>query len=171
VLQQLALRVHAYMRSQLDLLEEHHAITPAFPRTAFSSAEFTFGNSHLHTRRNPHDALHGLRAITILGDYDICVCVIPADNIAVQCPPGTTVFIAGCVKDYYFTKVGKKETCYLFQQYFDASVQRWIDHGFRSDVKYEAEATFEEIATVETNMANRVPLTMKLFGRLHEIHA
>ncbi|KAJ7025069.1 hypothetical protein C8F04DRAFT_1269679 [Mycena alexandri] len=170
LLRQLAPRVYAYMRAQLDALEERHAIAPAFPGSAFSTAEFTFGNSLLHNCHSARDAIHSLRVITLLGNFETCICVIPADNLAIHCVPGTTVFIAGSVKNYYFTKVRANETRYLFQQYFDVIVQRYIDRGFRCDVKYEAEATEQEIAQVETNMVNRVAFTMKLLSRLHEIH-
>ncbi|KAJ7165384.1 hypothetical protein C8R46DRAFT_828098, partial [Mycena filopes] len=97
--------------------------------SAFSTAEFTFGNSHVVTRRNPRDVIHGLRAITLLGDFRVCFCVVQENDLALRCTPGSTVFIAGSVTDYYFTKVDKNETRYQFQQYFDACVQRWIDHG------------------------------------------
>ncbi|KAJ7165263.1 hypothetical protein C8R46DRAFT_901030 [Mycena filopes] len=159
------------MSAQIDLLNEHHAVAPAFPGSIFTTAEFTFGNSCIHNRRNVRDVLHGLRAITVLGNYSICVCVLPSDDIVMRCPPGTTILIEGSVKDYFFSRVGKGETHFLFQQYFDASVQRWIDRGFRSDAEYDAKATPEEIAYVEEKQANRVPFTMKLLSRLHELHA
>ncbi|KAJ7716058.1 hypothetical protein B0H16DRAFT_1339335, partial [Mycena metata] len=170
VLRQLSPRMHAYMRLQLDILQEEAALYPAFPGSAFSTAQFTFGNSRLHTRRNDRDVIHGLRAITVLGKFTLCVCVIPANNVVIRCTPGTTVFIAGSVKDYFFTRVPPNETRYLFEQYFDACVQRWIDRGFRSDVQYEEEATPEEIAQVETQLANCVRFSMKLLSRMDELY-
>ncbi|KAJ7041286.1 hypothetical protein C8F04DRAFT_1177461 [Mycena alexandri] len=170
LLKQMAPRVHAYSRFQLDTLQDCFAIFPAFPGSAFSTAQFTFGNSHLYSRRNVRDILHGFRVITVLGNFTICYCILPDDNIAIHCFPGSTVLIAGSVKHYFFTKVEAKETRFLFEQFFDACVQRWIDRGFRSDTDYEENATDAEIVEVETKLANRIPFAMKLFSRLHEIH-
>ncbi|KAJ7711506.1 hypothetical protein B0H16DRAFT_1745119 [Mycena metata] len=170
LLKQMAPRVHAYSRFQLDTLQDCLAVLPAFPGSAFSTAQFTFGNSHLYSRRNVRDIVHGFRVITVLGNFTICYCILPDDNIAIRCFPGSTVLIAGSVKHYFFTKVEAKQTRFLFEQFFDACVQRWIDRGFRSDADYEANATDAEIIEVETKLANRIPFAMKLFSRLHEIH-
>jgi hypothetical protein len=111
-----------------------------------------------------------LRAITILGTFGSCLCVIPEDNLVIDCPPGSTILIAGSVKEYFFSPLHKHEKMYLFQQYFHASIQRWIDRGFRSDADFDADATPEEADAVSAKLAQRVPFTMKLFSRLHEIH-
>ncbi|KAJ7765180.1 hypothetical protein B0H16DRAFT_1717732 [Mycena metata] len=50
VMEQLAPRAHTFMKTQVEKLEEHTGITPAFPNTAFSSAELTFGNSYAYER-------------------------------------------------------------------------------------------------------------------------
>ncbi|KAJ7887148.1 hypothetical protein B0H13DRAFT_1627563 [Mycena leptocephala] len=171
LLRQFAPRMHAYMRNQLDVLEEVTAVNPAFPGSAFSSVEFTFGNGPITTRRNIHDVIHGFRAITVLGDFTDCLLVTPSDNLAIRCYPGTTVLIAGSVNDYFFTTVAPGEKRYLFQQFFHSNVQRWIDRGFRSNSLYDEDATEEEKALVEAKLGKRVPFTMKLLSRLHEIHA
>ncbi|KAJ7471333.1 hypothetical protein B0H11DRAFT_1721861, partial [Mycena galericulata] len=166
-------RMHAYLKSQVELLEDVAAMGPAFPGSAFTTAEFSFGDAPMHTRKNVRDAFHGLRAITVLGNFNPNVSslfISPSDNLAIRCPPGTTMLIPP-TKDYFFTKVNKGEKRYLFQQYFHAGLQRWIDHGFRSDLQYETEAMPDEVATIEEHMANRVPFAMKLLSRVHEIHA
>ncbi|KAJ7601480.1 hypothetical protein DFH06DRAFT_1025940 [Mycena polygramma] len=169
LLKRFAPRVHAYQRSQLDLLWERHAINSPFYGSAFTTAEFTFGNAALHTRCNINDVLHGLRVITILGTSTSCICVIPADNLAIRCPPGSTILIAAA-KDYYFSTVAEGEKRYFFQQYFNAGIQRWIDRGFRSDADFDEETSTAVISSVRKKLANRVPFTMKLLSRLHEIH-
>ncbi|KAJ7439801.1 hypothetical protein B0H11DRAFT_1751457, partial [Mycena galericulata] len=166
-------RMHAYLKSQVELLEDFAAMGPAFPGSAFTTAEFSFGDAPMHARKNFRDVFHGLRAITVLGDFNPNVSslfISPHDNLAIRCPPGTTMLIPA-TQDYFFTKVKQGEKRYLFQQYFHAGLQRWIDHGFRSDLQYETDATPDEVAIVEEHMANRVPFAMKLFSRVHEIHA
>ncbi|KAJ6459359.1 hypothetical protein C8R47DRAFT_994720 [Mycena vitilis] len=169
LLKRFAPRVFAYQRSQLDRLWDHSALLPPFERSAFSTAEFAFGNVALRATPQPYDVIHGLRAITVLGTSTTCICVVPSDNLAIRCPPGTTILIAGCVKGYYFSTVGEGEKRYLFQQFFHAGVQRWIDRGFRSDADFDQKATAEESESVEAKLAKRVPFTMKLLSRLHEI--
>ncbi|KAJ7673337.1 hypothetical protein DFH06DRAFT_979249 [Mycena polygramma] len=161
-------RVHAHQHSQLELLWDRSALNPAFYDSAFTTAEFTFGNAVLKSRHDVDDVIHGVRAITILGTS--CICVIPSDNLAIRCPPGSTIFIAGSIKKYFFSTVGVGEKRYFFQQYFNAGIQRWIDRGFRSDEDYDLNATPEEMAPVEAKMAQRLPFTYRLFSRLPEIH-
>jgi hypothetical protein len=159
------------MRSQLDALDEVTALNAPFPRSAITTVEFVFGNGPLHTRRNIHDVIHGFRAITVLSTYTIYLLVIPSNNLAIHCPPSTTILIPGSVKDYFFTTVAPGEKRYLFQQFFHTSVQCYMDRGFQSDKLYDQEASAEEKALVEAKLGNRVPFTMKLLSRLHEVHA
>ncbi|KAJ7436459.1 hypothetical protein B0H11DRAFT_1745321, partial [Mycena galericulata] len=173
LLKQFHPRMAAYMRAQLDLLDERCAIGPAFPGSAFSTAEFSFGDAPMNTRKDIRDVFYGFRAITILGTFDAdqsSVLVIPKRDLAIRCPPGTTVLIASSVDDYFFTKLATGEKRYLFQQFFHAGLQRWIDRGYRSDATYDAEATPEEKEVVEEKLAGRVSFAMKLLGRLHEVY-
>ncbi|KAJ7188430.1 hypothetical protein C8R46DRAFT_1023787 [Mycena filopes] len=54
-------RIHGMMKSQLEALEEHCGV---------HDDQFAFGNAPPHVVKNINDVLYGLRAITILGDYD-----------------------------------------------------------------------------------------------------
>ncbi|KAJ7725241.1 hypothetical protein DFH07DRAFT_758747 [Mycena maculata] len=167
-------RVHAFMRAQLDILEEHSAIVAPFPGSAFSTVEFNFGDTPMHTRKDVRDAFHAPRVITILRDFnplESAILMVPRDNLAMCCPPGSTIVIASSVKDFFFTKVKPGQMRYLFQQSFHSSIQGWIDRGFRSAAAYDAEATAEEKLEVETRSNAWVPFTVKLFSRLHELYA
>ncbi|KAJ7429659.1 hypothetical protein B0H11DRAFT_1766828 [Mycena galericulata] len=169
---QFAPRMVAFMKSQLELLDERVAIGPPFPGSAFSTTEFNFGDAPMHTRKHANDVFHGFRAITVLGVYNpdhSNLLIVPGDDAAIRCPPGATVLIP-CTKDYFFTKVGRGEKRYLFQQYFHSGVQRWLDRGFRSDMEYDLDATPQEKLAVEAHLANRVAFAAKLFNQLHEMH-
>lgn len=166
-------RMHAFMRAQLDVLEEEAAICPPFPGSAFTTAEFSFGDAPMVTRKDVRDAFHAVRAITILGSFDpthSATFVVPRDNFAIQCPPGSTFFITSAVKDFFFTNVDKGEKRYLFQQSFHAGVQGWLDCGFQSAAKYDHDATPEEREVIEARLAQRVPFASKLLSRLNEVH-
>ncbi|KAJ7715523.1 hypothetical protein B0H16DRAFT_1741858 [Mycena metata] len=137
LLKQFAPHIHAHMSKQLVILA-------------------SFAAFRLHTRRNVRDVMHGMH---VLGNYRLCVCVIPGNNMVLRCPPGTTVSIASSVKEYFFSKVGNGKTRYFFQQFFNTGIQRWIDHGFRSDTRFEEDSTPEEMEAVEARMANHVPFS------------
>ncbi|KAJ7178677.1 hypothetical protein C8R43DRAFT_871348, partial [Mycena crocata] len=172
LLKQFAPRMQAYMKAQLEALQDKCAIAPAFPDSAFSTAEFSFGDAPAFSGKSFFDAIHSFRAITVLGVFDpnhSSICVLPADNIAFRCPPGTTFLLPGSVTEYFFSNVRKGEKRYLFQQFFHAGVQRYMDRGFRSDVKYDMKATAEEKAEVEKRLGARVPFTVKLLSRENEL--
>jgi hypothetical protein len=156
--------------SQLVILKDRGGFEPPFPNSVFTTAEFTFGNSAMHVRSDLDDVIHGFRAITVLGTDTNCICVIPADNMGFPCPPGTTFLISGLAKGYLFTTVAKGAKRYLFQQFFHGGIQNWMDHGFRSDSQFLADATPQEMDEVAAKLANRVPFAMKLFSRLDELH-
>ncbi|KAJ7143231.1 hypothetical protein C8R46DRAFT_1233007 [Mycena filopes] len=144
--------IHGMMKSQLEALEEHCGFVPVFADSVFTTTEFAFGDAPPHVVKNINDVLYGLRAITVLGDYD---------------PDTSSMFIA----PYCFTKIESGEMRAFFEQYFDAGVDRWIEHGFRSDTQYETWANRAEKEVIEARMANRDTSSFKLFSRIHEIFA
>ncbi|KAJ7631461.1 hypothetical protein DFH06DRAFT_936417, partial [Mycena polygramma] len=76
-------------------------------------------------------------AITTLGDYgDDSAWFLywhecSGDRVAIRCPPGTTLLVPASIVRYSFSALKKGERRYLFQQFFDAGVSRWVERGGR----------------------------------------
>ncbi|KAJ7154380.1 hypothetical protein C8R43DRAFT_885058 [Mycena crocata] len=174
ILQQAAPRVYSHMKAQLEKLAAHSdGLVPPFPDSAFTTAKFSFVDGSMRTRRTHSEVFHGFRALTVLGKFNpdrSSICILPNDNLAFRCPPGSTFLLPGSVTDYYFSGVKKGEQCYLFEQFFHAGIDRYIERGFRSDARYDRYATAEEKAAVEGRLADRVKSAKKLFSRLSELY-
>jgi hypothetical protein len=129
--------------------EQVHA---AFPGSVFTTAEFSFTRPESAMARNTYDHFSSFHALTILGDYGIDSawflywCEEAGDHVAVYCPPGTTLLVPGSVVRYGFSALRRGEVCFVFQQFCNAAVGRWVENGFRSDTDFEGQVTPHEMA-------------------------
>ncbi|KAJ7740756.1 hypothetical protein DFH07DRAFT_751443 [Mycena maculata] len=167
--------MHARQVITIDQLTEVENLYPAFDATAFTTAEFTFGNSPNDWTRNTYDEFGSVRIVTTLGEYGPYSSWLmywheeEGDRMVIYCPPGTTVLIPGSVVRWGFTALKKGDTRYTFQQYFNAAVGRWVDQGFRSDADFAKKATAEEWNLYEDARFERVESRMRLFSKLEEL--
>ncbi|KAJ6452139.1 hypothetical protein C8R47DRAFT_1061700 [Mycena vitilis] len=177
LLRQYAPRRHAQQKSQIEQLIENDLVTPAFEGSAFTTAQFNLGNGMSLLGRNTYDEFGSLRAITVLGEYDpmesswfLYWHEEECDRFALYCPPGTTLLVPGSIVRWAFSAIKQGETRYLFQQYFNAALGRWVEQGFRSDADFEEEASEEEWMELFHERRVRVITKTALLSRLDEFY-
>ncbi|KAJ7673624.1 hypothetical protein B0H17DRAFT_911239, partial [Mycena rosella] len=80
-------------------------------------------------------------AIIVVGKYahkERGQLILGQDKAMVEVPSGTTLIFPSGTKHFSFAAVAPHETRYLFRQYCDAVVIRWIQKGSLSDAEFEA---------------------------------
>ncbi|KAJ7169398.1 hypothetical protein B0H12DRAFT_1246921 [Mycena haematopus] len=166
LLQRVAPRIHADQSVKMNLLAIETQVHPAFPGSAFTTAEFNFSSPDAQMKRDIGDRFGSLRAITTLGAYSdesgwfLYWHEEDGDRFAITCPPGTTLLVPVSVVRYGFSATKQGETRFVFQQYFDTASGRWVENGFKSDTDFEGEASEAEWAE---------SLFRRKYGRVDEI--
>jgi hypothetical protein len=137
----------------MEKLTTQEQVHPVLAGSVFTTAEFSFNNPGTVMKHDIGDQFGSLRAITTLSEYgDESGWFLywhegTQDRFAIACPPGTTLLIPGSIIRYSFTAIKKGETHFVFQQYFNAAVGRWVENGFKSDTEYEAGVMVEELGS------------------------
>ncbi|KAJ7771165.1 hypothetical protein B0H14DRAFT_3509189 [Mycena olivaceomarginata] len=124
LLRQFAPRRHAHQIIQVEQLQimpvpqlnDNNHLAPAFAGSPFTTTQFNLGNGMNIMKRDAYDDFGSLRAEE-------------GDRFALCCPPGTTLLIPASTVRYAFSEIRQGETRYLFQQYFNAALGRWVEHG------------------------------------------
>ena len=155
--------------------EQYH---PAFAGSVFTTAEFSFTQPSIIMSRNTYDEFGSLRAVTALGNYGpesgwfLFWPESSNERLAFPCPPGTTLLIPASVVRYGFSAVKKGETRYLFQQYSNAAVGRWVRQEYRSDMEYEDWIWLDETdeADWRVEIGDRVEQQLALTSRVDELY-
>lgn len=154
-------------------LNDNDHLAPGFSGSPFTTAQFNLGNGMNILRRDTYDDFGSLRAVTVLGDYDPAVSSWfmywpeeEDERFALCCPPGTTLLIPGSIVRYTFSEIQQGETRYLFQQYFNAALGRWVEHGGMSNADFEAGLSAEDRAV---RNLGRVQSRLALLSRVGEL--
>ncbi|KAJ7704631.1 hypothetical protein B0H14DRAFT_2338433 [Mycena olivaceomarginata] len=178
LLQRIAPRRYAQQLVRIQQLHDNNFVSPAFQGSAFTTAQFNFGNGMSIIGRDTYDEFGSLRALTVLGDYDPVegswFLYWPGeedDRFALYCPPGTTLLIPGSVVRYAFSAIQKGETRYIFQQYFSAALGRWVEHGLKSDAAHDEalQSSDEERAADHEICKERVEHQVALMSHVDEL--
>lgn len=172
----MAPRRHALQTVKMDQLAARENVYPAFPGSVFTTAQFSFCNTMSLLRHNTYDEFGSVRALTILGRFEgdtggwlMYWREEDGDRLVIRCPPGTTVLIPASVVRYCFTAIKTGETRFVFEQFFNAALGRWVEQGFRSDVDYADEVSAQEFAAHQERRHNRVESTMRLMSKVDEM--
>ncbi|KAJ7479914.1 hypothetical protein FB451DRAFT_1031487 [Mycena latifolia] len=176
LLERFAPRIHARQTLTLEQLAENNTVYPAFDGSVFTTVEFSLGNVPPAICRETYNAYGSWRAITALGDYDanlggwlLWFRENEGDRLAIRFPPGATFVFPASIVRYCFSPVRRGEKRYLFQQFYNAAVGRWVDQGFRSDSDYAAMSGREEWETHQDRRWERVTVTIDAMSKVDEI--
>ncbi|KAJ7785389.1 hypothetical protein B0H14DRAFT_2400653, partial [Mycena olivaceomarginata] len=167
-------RMYAHQALQLERLAAEENLRPAFPGSVFTTAEFSFANPSAVMTRTTGDQFGSWRAITTFGNYgDDSAWFLywpeeEGDRFAVACPPGTTLVVPASIVRSSFSALKKGETRFIFQQYFNAAVGRWVENGFKSDSDFEGEASTSEWET--SVIRRRYRRVDEVLGRLSDVN-
>ncbi|KAJ7747598.1 hypothetical protein B0H14DRAFT_2636739 [Mycena olivaceomarginata] len=116
---------------------------PGLPGSVFTTAEFSFANPSAVMTRTTGDQFRSWCAITTFSDYgDDSAWFFywpeeEGDRFVIACPPGTTLVVPASIVRSSFSALKKGETCFIFQQYFNVAVGRWVENGFKLDSDFE----------------------------------
>jgi hypothetical protein len=121
--------LNAYNEDKLQILEAVEGLVAPFEGSVFTTADFSFGDIPDVSRKDNWDVFHTWRAMTCISKWDSFSnrVIIPRDNHDIPFPPGSTLLMPTAVKRYFFTSTRPGDKCYLFQQYFNAGADRWVD--------------------------------------------
>ncbi|KAJ6537124.1 hypothetical protein B0H19DRAFT_962418, partial [Mycena capillaripes] len=133
-----------YFVTMLALLTQYPALTPFMPlaRCVFACITFNFGP---RTVTFPHlDFLNlawGWCFITALGWFNwkkgghLIVWGLASGPLVIQFPPGATIAIPSAIFRHSNVAVQQGEKRFSFTQYTSAGVFRFVNNGFKTDVK------------------------------------
>ncbi|KAJ6567626.1 hypothetical protein DFH09DRAFT_918584 [Mycena vulgaris] len=162
LLNRFAPRIYARQRLALDQLAHSDTIYPVFPDSAFTTTEFSFGTPPRTMRRETYDAFGSWRAITALGDYS----EEEGDRLAIHFPPGAALVFPALIVRFTFTPIKHGETRYLFQQFYNAAVGRWVNQGFMGDADFSNEPGW---AAHQERRWERVESTIAAMSRIGDV--
>ncbi|KAF7333063.1 hypothetical protein MVEN_02370900 [Mycena venus] len=184
LLHQFAPHCHAHQIMQIEQLQvfpvpqltKHNHLAPAFPGSPFTTAQFNLGNGMNIMKRDAYDDFGSLRVVTVLGNYDPAQSLWflywpeeEGDRFTLCCPPGTTVLIPASIVCYAFSEIQQGETRYLFQQYFNAALGRWVKHGGLSDADFKVGLSMVDWAACHLGRFDCVQSRLVLLSRVGEL--
>ncbi|KAJ7144884.1 hypothetical protein C8R43DRAFT_1130307 [Mycena crocata] len=176
LLRRIAPRMFTHQILQIEQVTEKEDVHPAFPG-AFTTAQFSFGNTYDNQpfRRDTYERFGSFHVFTFLGNYGPAETWFfywreeEGDRIAICCPVGSTVVVPTSIVRYGFTSIQKGETRYIFEQFFNAAIGRWVDQGCMSDAEYAEQASEDEWLANEARRSQRVGGTVHLMSRVGDL--
>ncbi|KAJ7115651.1 hypothetical protein C8R43DRAFT_1138108 [Mycena crocata] len=168
---QIAPAAYTDISCKVGELVDRRIILPPFSNSVFTTGEISFCDAPALSRKNFDSSPGTLEAICSVGQYDYNTggfCHFWDDEGMIEVPPGTTIlFPAG--KRYSFMPVGKGEKRYLFRQFCNAGVVRWIEKDGMSDSEFDLHASPEAIEAWEEKRLQRGPTAARLFTKLNDV--
>ncbi|KAJ7083933.1 hypothetical protein B0H15DRAFT_784575, partial [Mycena belliarum] len=155
-----------------ELLDADDKVSTPFPDSVFTTCKISFCDAPSVAEKNEDAACETMEAVTIIGNYDHTKrgqFVSWEDGKIVQVRSGSTVLFPAGTKRYSFLAVAPNETRYLFRQYCNAGVLRWIEKGGRSDQEWEDSVPPEELATLKEMRAALGAASIKSFSKISDI--
>ncbi|KAJ7333350.1 hypothetical protein DFH08DRAFT_708129 [Mycena albidolilacea] len=152
---------------------ERRIAFPAFEHSVFTTCDIIF-NDTFSSRINYETVFDTMEAFTVMGSYDHTKgghIVCWDDHTMIELRPGSTVLLAAGCKQFSFTATGPGETQFLFRQYCDASIMRWLHKRGHSDGEFEQLQGSAEIAMWEEARANRGCAALGMFSQLQDLFA
>ncbi|KAJ7169368.1 hypothetical protein C8R43DRAFT_876436 [Mycena crocata] len=153
-----------------ELIERKIVLLP-FTNSVFTTGEINFTDAPALSRKNFDSSIGTLEAVCVIGEYNFKKgghCHFWDDEGMIEVPPGSTIlFPAG--KRYSFLPVGKHEKRYLFRQFCNAGVVRWVEKDGMSDSEFDRDASPEQLAAWDKKRLKRGATAAKLFSKLSDV--
>jgi hypothetical protein len=160
------------MQAKITALVDRHIVSPAFEHSVFTTTEISSCDVLTHSHKNYSGGLDTMEVITSLGTYDHQRgghIVLWDENKVIELPSGATVMFVAGSKRYSFIPVARGQERFLFRQFCNAGVLRWIEKGGKSDKEFETFMSPEVIAAWNEKRAGRGAASAKLFTKLKDI--
>jgi hypothetical protein len=160
------------MQAKMAELVNRRIVYPAFDHSVFTTTEISWCDVLTRSQKNFNGGLDTMEVITSIGNYDHKQgghVVLWDDNKIIELPSGASVMFVAGTKRYSFVPVGRNEERFLFRQFCNAGVLRWIEKGGYSDSEFDMVMSPEVIAAWEERRAGRGAASAKLFTRLNDI--
>jgi hypothetical protein len=133
---QYAKRLVTFSQTVLNAVElRHPSLARPFKGSPFGTLTFNFGPD---VRTVPHKDYKNLGwgwcSITSLGSYDHARgghLVLWDLGVAVEFPPGSTIFIPSAIAEHSNTEIQEGEVRHSVTQYTSAGLFRWCAYGFQ----------------------------------------
>lgn len=162
-------QVYAFYQSNMELLLKWNPnLRRDFPSIVFAACTINFGP---FTISFPHidsgNLAFGWCVITALGKFnpDLGGHLILWDlGLVLRLPPGCSVLIPSAILTHSNVPIQQGETRFSIIQYSAGGIFRFISNSYRSDIKFEREATLEEIKERDRSREWRWRAGLEMFG-------
>ncbi|KAJ7028876.1 hypothetical protein C8F04DRAFT_963409, partial [Mycena alexandri] len=144
-----------------------------YKHSVFTTTEVEYSDAPQTVHKNIQAAFDTMEAITVLGNWNHRTgggVWFPQDKALVELVPGATVLIPAGTKPYSLVGVRPHEKQFVFRQFCNAGVLRWVKKGLRSDTEFEQGASPDELAAWEEYRVLRGRAALKKFSRLNEVY-
>lgn len=135
-------KMHEKYRKCLQAVEDATGVSRNYPGSVFASATANFGpkvRSFIH--RNMLNQAGGRCEITLLGNFNHKIggkLVLWEAKLIVEVASGATAFIPSATLTHSNTAISESEERASFTQFTGGSLFRWVDNGFKTDVKVKS---------------------------------
>ncbi|KAK7045180.1 hypothetical protein R3P38DRAFT_2766708 [Favolaschia claudopus] len=138
-----------------------------FANSVYTTCELRYGDTPTFDDFNDDTAFDTMDATSVLGLVGGHV-TFQEDQIIQQLRVGHTVLAASGSKRINFPTVKKLGRRFLFRQYVDAGVLRWIEKGGRTDKEFEALPEADRAAWV-AGRRERAETGLRMFGNIADV--
>lgn len=118
-----------------DLYRRYPSLKPPFANSLFACVAFNFGPQVVAIPHRDHlNLAYGWCSITALGNFNPMTgghMVLSHLKIAIEFPPGSTIFIPSAALVHYNLPIGDGETRRSITQFSAGGLFRWIAYGFQ----------------------------------------
>ncbi|KAK7030001.1 hypothetical protein R3P38DRAFT_3188937 [Favolaschia claudopus] len=153
----------AYLEGQMEKLP----VDLPFANSVYTTCELRYGDTPTFDDFNDDTAFDTMDATSVLGLVGGHV-TFQEDQIIQQLRVGHTVLAASGSKRINFPTVKKLGRRFLFRQYVDAGVLRWIEKGGRTDKEFEALPEADRAAWV-AGRRERAETGLRMFGNIADV--
>ncbi|KAF9060393.1 hypothetical protein BDP27DRAFT_1493380, partial [Rhodocollybia butyracea] len=171
-----AYQCYIYCTANLDkLFEWNPNLRRLFRNNAWAACTINFGPQSITF---PHvDAANlcfGWCSITALGKFDYTRgghLILWDLGLYIRFPPGSTILIPSALLVHSNVPVAPGEERYSFVQYSSAGLFRWVENGFRSDIRFKAHATASQRSKRNAERRERWESGLRKFSKWADIQA
>ncbi|KAJ7138905.1 hypothetical protein C8R46DRAFT_921768 [Mycena filopes] len=164
---------HASVAGKIDELVRRQIVAPPYKHSVFTTVQIEHSLEPKTVHKNVQAAFDTMEAITVLGHWNHKKgggVWLSGDDSVLELIPGATFIVPTGSKAYSMVGVGPGERQYLFRQFCNAGVLRWVEKVGRSDTEFEADALPEEKSAWAEHRARRGNEALKKFSRLADIY-
>ncbi|KAF9474436.1 hypothetical protein BDN70DRAFT_908514 [Pholiota conissans] len=166
-------RLHRYYGDVLDDVTcTYPHLKRPFDNSVFAACCFNFGpRTVTYPRRDHANLAWGWCSITALGSFDADKgghLILWDLNLVIRFPPGSTILIPSAILEHSNVSIAQGEKRYSFVQFSAGGLFRWVENDFKTEKKWVAQATPEELAQRRAEVLSRWMKGLDMLSHIDE---